>query len=417
MKVSNLFSKTEKKEPKDEQSLNAKLLIKAGFIDKLSAGIYSYLPLGLKVIQNIENIVREELRKVKAEELLMPGLLPKHNWEKTGRWEIKEMYKLKDESFGLGWTHEEIITPLAKKFLKSEKDFPKSIYQIQTKYRNEKRAKSGLLRGREFIMKDLYSFHLSEKDLDEYYKEVKTAYAKIFKRCGLKDYTYFTLAKGGAFTKEYSHEFQTITKAGEDTILICQNCGFAINTELKKDKCPECASTDFREEKSIEVGNIFKLGTKFAEAFNFKINEEYVVMGCYGLGISRLLGAIVEVFNDENGIIFPKEVAPFDIYLIDINARKQANTFYNELKEKGYNVLFDDRDKSPGEKFNDADLLGIPYRIVISPKTKDAVEIKKREAKNIKLIKKTLILEQKLDSIKTLWRNFLTDFQTTSLLI
>ncbi|MFA7141937.1 MAG: aminoacyl--tRNA ligase-related protein [Candidatus Paceibacterota bacterium] len=388
MKVSQLFSKTQKKDPKAEASLNAKLLMKAGFIDKLGAGIYTYLPLGLKVIQKIENIAKEELEKINAIEVLMPGLHPKKNWEKTGRWGIQEMFKI--GNYGLGWTHEEIITPLAKKFLNSEKDFPKYIYQIQTKYRNEKRAKSGILRGREFIMKDLYSFHLNEEDLNNYYKEVQKAYFKIFERCGLKEHTYLTLADGGAFSEEYSHEFQTITNAGEDTIFICKHCHLALNKEVKQKECPNCKNTLFQEKKAIEVANIFKLKDKYSKPFNFKINDQYILMGCYGLGISRLLGAIVEVFNDENGIIFPTEVAPFDIYLIDIDKKKEALSFYVALKNKGYDVLYDDRDKTPGEKFKDADLLGIPLRVVISEKTlkQDSVEVKKREESISKLIKK-----------------------------
>ncbi len=389
MKVSQLFSKTQKQDPKGEVSLNAKFLIKGGFIDKLGAGIYTYLPLGFKVIQKIQNIVREEMSKIDGQELLMPGLHPKDNWETTGRWQVPEMYKILDEDYGLGWTHEEIITPLAQKFLNSEKDFPKYLYQMQTKYRNEPRAKSGILRGREFIMKDLYSFHLSQEDLDDYYEKVKEAYLKIYERCGLKDYTYVTLAGGGAFTKGFSHEFQTITNAGEDIIYICSKCKQALNKEVKQDKCPNCGNDIFEEKKSIEVGNIFKLGTKYAEAFNFKINGKHVIMGCYGLGISRLLGTIVEVFNDEKGIIFPKTVAPYDIYLIDIKNQKESEQLYKALKYKGYDVLFDDRDKTAGEKFSDADLIGMPIRIVVSEKTlkEESVEVKKRNEDKATLVK------------------------------
>lgn len=389
MKVSHLFSKTQRQDPKGEISLNAKLLIRGGFIDKLGAGIYTYLPLGFKTIQKIQNIVREEINNIGGQELLMPGLHPKDNWEITGRWQVPEMYKILDEDYGLGWTHEEIITPLAQKFLNSEKDFPKYIYQIQTKYRNEPRAKSGILRGREFIMKDFYSFHLSQEDLDDYYEKVKEAYFKIYERCGLKDYTYLTLAGGGAFTKGFSHEFQTLTNAGEDIIYICNKCKQALNKEVKQDKCPNCGNNVFEEKKSIEVGNIFKLGTKYAEAFNFKVNGKYVIMGCYGLGVSRLLGTIVEVFNDEKGIIFPKAVAPCDIYLIDIKNQKESEQLYKALKYKGYEVLFDDRDKTAGEKFSDADLIGIPLRIVVSEKTlkDESVEVKERGEEKTTLIK------------------------------
>lgn len=389
MEATKLFTKTQKTDPKGEVSLNAKLLMKAGFIDKLGAGIYTYLPLGLRVIRKIEKIIRSELNKIGAEELLMPGLNPKTNWEKTGRWNVPEMYKILDEEYGLGWTHEEIITPLAKRFLNSEKDFPKYLYQIQTKYRNEPRAKSGILRGREFIMNDMYSFHLSEEDLNLFYEKVKEAYFKIYERCGLKDYTYFTLADGGAFTKGFSHEFQTLTEAGEDIIYICEKCNFALNREVEHTKCPSCGGEVFKERKSIEVGNIFKLGEKYAEAFDFKINNKNIIMGCYGIGVSRLLGTIVEVFNDEKGMIFPKEVAPYDIYLVDIKGGEKAKQFYKALEYKGYEVIFDNREKTPGEKFSDADLIGIPTRIIISEKTlkEDSVEIKKRKEDKGVLVK------------------------------
>ncbi|MDD4662014.1 MAG: His/Gly/Thr/Pro-type tRNA ligase C-terminal domain-containing protein [Candidatus Pacebacteria bacterium] len=389
MKASKIFSKTQKTDPSGEISTNAKLLMKAGFIDKLGAGIYTYLPLSLRVIRKIEKIIRSELNRIDAEELLMPALNPKSNWEKTGRWNVPEMYKIADEEYGLGWTHEEIITPLAKKFLNSEKDFPKSLYQVQTKYRNEPRAKSGILRGREFIMNDMYSFHLTEEDLDTYYEKVKEAYLKIYERCGLKDYTYFTLADGGAFTKGFSHEFQTLTEAGEDVIYICKKCKLALNKEVEHKKCPSCGEEDFEERKAIEVGNIFKLGTKYSEAFDFKINDKNVIMGCYGIGVSRLLGTIVEVFNDEKGIIFPKEVAPYDIYLVDIKGGEKSEQLYKALEYKGYDVIFDDRDKTPGEKFSDADLIGIPIRIIISEKTlkEDSVEVKKRGEEKSVLVK------------------------------
>jgi len=299
------------------------------------------------------------------------------------------MYKIKDEDYGLGWTHEEVVTPIAQKFLNSEKDFPKSIYQIQTKYRNEPRAKSGLLRGREFIMKDMYSFHLNQEDLDNYYEKVKEAYFRVFERCGLKDFTYYTLAAGGAFTESFTNEFQTLTDSGEDIIYICDKCKFAMNKEVKADKCPECGHDVFLEKKSIEVGNIFKLGTKYSEAFNFKMQDKHVIMGCYGIGISRLLGTIVEVFHDEKGIIFPKTVAPYDIYLIDIKSNGEAEKVYEMLQGEGYEVLFDDREKTPGEKFSDADLMGIPLRVVVSEKTlkEGAVEIKKRSEETIEMVK------------------------------
>lgn len=388
MKISNLFSKTKKEDPKGEVSTNAKLLIRAGFIDKLGAGIYSYLPLGLKSIKNIERIVQEEMDILGAQEILMPAIHPKENWEATGRWEVKEMFKIEGGKLGLGWTHEEIVTPLVREFFeKSDDNF--LIYQIQTKFRNEPRAKSGLLRGREFIMKDMYSFHQTEEGLDEAYSQVQKAYFNVYKRLGIEKETYLTQASGGTFSK-YSHEFQTVTEAGEDTIFICRHCGCATNKEVKSTKCWNCGYDKFEEKKAIEVGNIFKLNEKYSEPFKLiGENGNPLKMGCYGIGISRLLGAIVEVKHDENGIILPKEISPFSIYLIDISEGKKSEAIYKALKYKGYEVLFDDRKKSPGEKFADCDLIGIPIRIIVSKKTleKESVEIKKREEKTSKLVK------------------------------
>lgn len=388
MKQSNLFTKTIKENPKDEKSLNSQLLIRAGFIDKLSSGIYTFLPLGLRVIKNIERIVREEMNEIEGQEILMSAIQPKENWEKTGRWDVKEMFKIKDEELGLGWTHEEIITPLMKRYILSYKDLPKYIYQIQTKFRNEPRAKSGLLRCREFIMKDLYSFHENEDDLDVYYEKVKQSYFKIYERCGLKEKTYLTLASGGTFS-EYSHEFQTITSAGEDIIYICNKCGAAINKEIKGDVCPDCNNKDFKEEKAIEVGNIFKLNTKYSKPFNLKDEKgKEILMGCYGFGITRAMGVIVETSNDAKGIIWPKEVSPFQIHLIDLDNKAISDKIYSILQNENYEVLYDDRiDKTAGEKFNDCDLIGIPLRIVASKKTgEDNIEIKKRNEEKIELI-------------------------------
>jgi prolyl-tRNA synthetase len=388
MLQSKIFTKTIKENPKDEKSLNAQLLIRAGFVDKLSSGVYTLLPLGLRVIKNIEKIVREEMNNIEAQEILMPSLHPKENWEVTGRWKVEEMFKIKDEEFGLGWTHEEIITPLMKKHLLSYKDLPKYIYQIQNKFRNEPRAKSGLLRGKEFIMKDLYSFHDNEKDLDDYYEKVEKAYFKILERCGLKEKTYLTLASGGTFS-QYSHEFQTITSSGEDLIYLCEGCDTAINKEIKEAFCPNCNGKDFKEEKAIEVANIFKLKTKYSESFNLKDEKgNNIIMGCYGFGITRTMGAIVETSNDEKGIIWPKEVSPFLIHLIDLGNRDVSDKIYFILQKEKYEVLYDDRlEKTAGEKFNDCDLIGVPIRIVASKKTGDnKVEIKKREDKESQLI-------------------------------
>ncbi|XOB41634.1 MAG: proline--tRNA ligase [Candidatus Nealsonbacteria bacterium] len=414
MRQSQLFTKTIRETPRDEKSINSRLLIKAGFIDKLTAGVYSYLPLGFKVLKKIENIIREEMNKILGQEVFLPALHPKKNWEITDRWHYKEMFKVKSrggKDFSLGWTHEEIITPLVKKFVQSYKNLPVFVYQIQDKFRDELRVKSGLLRGVEFIMKDLYSFHRDEKDLDKYYEKVKKAYLRIFERCGLGKQTFLTLASGGTFSK-YSHEFQTITPVGEDEIYLCQKCKLAVNKEIIKEekyKCPKCKSKKLEIKKAIEVGNIFKLKDKFSKPFNFKFKdkdgkEKMVLMGCYGIGLGRLMGAVVEVHYDKDGIIWPKEVAPFDCHLLALSGSKKkferkigkvSEKLYQDLQGADLKVLYDDRkDKTAGEKFAEADLIGIPIRIVVSEKTlkRSCVEIKRRKEEKIKLIKLNQII-------------------------
>ena len=403
MRQSQLKTKTLREAPKDEQSTNAILLARAGFIDKLAAGIYSFLPLGLRVLRRIENIIREEMLALGGQEVLMPVLHPAENWEKTGRWEsFEELFKLKgaaEKDYDLGPTHEEIVAPLAKKIVFSYKDLPFYLFQIQTKFRNEIRVKSGLLRTREFLMKDLYSFHASEKDLDEYYSKVIDAYFRIFERCGLTDKTYLTLASGGTFSK-YSHEFQTLTENGEDTIFICQNCDLAINSEIKAETpaCPDCGGKDFKEAKAVEMGNIFKLGTKYSAPFGLKFKdkdgqEKDVIMGCYGIGPTRVMGTIVEVSHDEQGIIWPESVAPFKFHLLALGEspeiKKEADNLYEKLTAQRVEPLYDDREISAGAKFAEADLIGIPWRLVVSEKTskEKSVEIKKRSEKETKLIK------------------------------
>ncbi|MDD5551867.1 MAG: His/Gly/Thr/Pro-type tRNA ligase C-terminal domain-containing protein [Candidatus Pacebacteria bacterium] len=419
MRQSQLFTKTRKEDIKKEKSINAKLLVRAGFVDKLMAGVYTFLPLGLRVLNKIGNIIREEMNEIGGQEILMPALHPRKNWETTKRWKIEEMFKTKNQEgkdFGLGWTHEEVITPLTKKFVKSYKNLPLYIYQIQDKFRDELRAKSGLLRGREFLMKDLYSFHENEEDLDKYYEKAKEAYFKIFKRVGLLKNTYLTLASGGTFSK-YSHEFQTVTQAGEDTIYICKKCKLAINKEIKTNipSCPKCKSEDFNQEKTIEVGNIFKLGNKYSRAFNLSFKDKngsdnLVLMGCYGIGLSRLMAAIVEIYHDKEGILWPEEVSPFKFHLISIfcgksnidsKIKKTSDKVYEILNKNGQNsetsVLYDDRKEiSGGEKLAENDLIGISKRLVISEKTlkKNCVEFKERKNKEIKLIK--------IDKINTL---------------
>ncbi len=400
MRQSQLFTKTRKNAPKDETSLNARLLIRGGFIDKLMAGVYTILPLGFRVLKKIENIIREEMDAIGGQEFFMPALHPKENWEKTGRWDtMDDLYKLKDASgreFALGSTHEEIIAPLMKKFVNSYKDLPFAAYQFQNKFRMELRAKSGILRGREFLMKDLYSFHISQKDLDEYYEKAKIAYKNIFNRAGIGEKTFLTFASGGSFSK-YSHEFQTLTEAGEDTIFICEKCNLAINKEIKNETpaCLKCGGKKFRREKAVEVGNIFKLGAKYSQPFDFSVINKKgkrvpVIMGCYGIGLQRLMGTIVELNNDKNGIIWPESVAPFQVHLISLGEDKEAEKIYNELIRNKIEVLYDDREKtSAGEKFADADLIGIPYRVVVSEKSLagGGAEVKKRSEKKVKITK------------------------------
>ena len=399
MKQSILFTKTLKDAPKDETSLNAKTLIRAGFVDKVGAGIYTFLPLGIRVMEKILKVIREEINSTGGQEILMPALLPKEAWETTGRWEnFDALFKLTgsdSREYALGATHEEAVTPLAKKFIFSYRELPFSIYQIQTKFRNEKRAKAGLLRGREFLMKDQYSFHANQEDLDRFYEEVKAAYYRIYERLGVGEITYLTYASGGAFSK-YSHEFQTLAQAGEDHIYICDHCQIAVNREIieEQNSCPVCGNAELREEKAIEVGNIFKLGTRFSRACNLNYTttegeSEEVIMGCYGIGPSRLLGTIVEVYHDEKGLKWPKEIAPFQVHLLSLKSDKEAEEIYQKLIAQGVEVLYDDRDVSAGEKFADADLIGIPERVVVSAKTlaEDSVEIKNRDSEKIETIK------------------------------
>lgn len=399
MRQSQLFTKTIKNLPKDETSFNAQTLIRAGFINKVGAGIYTFLPLGLRVLNKINKIIREEIDAIGGQEILMPALTPKEVWQTTGRWDnFDALFRLKgndDKEYALGATHEEIVTPLAQEYAFSYKELPFAVYQIQTKFRNEKRAKAGLIRGREFLMKDLYSFHVGQEDLDAYYEKAKAAYFRIYERLGLGEQTYITYASGGAFSK-YSHEFQTLTEAGEDHIHICEACRIAINREIIEEQkiCPGCGRDDLREAKAIEVGNIFKLGSKFSEPFNFSYTDNEgakhpVVMGCYGMGPSRILGTIVELYHDERGLIWPKNVAPFAIHLLSLQQNEVADKLYDGLVAAGFEVLYDDRlTVGNGEKFADADLIGCPWRLVVSAKTiaAGAIEIKSRTAEESELV-------------------------------
>ena len=403
MKFQDLKIKTKKQVSEETKGLS--FLVKANYIERLTSGVYNYLPLGYRVIKKIEKIVKEEMDRIGGQEILMAALHPKSLWEKTSRWEsFDALFKVQSKYgqwYALGPTHEEVVTPLAKNFIFSYKDLPLYLYQIQTKFRDEPRPKGGLLRTKEFIMKDLYSFHADEKDLDKYYEKVKKAYFRIFKRCGLK--AILVEAPGGTFSP-YSHEFQVLTKNGEDEIRYCSKCLIGYNEELKKDikKCPVCQK-ELLKEKAAEVGNIFKLKEKYSKALDLKFIDKnnktrYVMMGCYGIGISRILAVISEVLSDEKGLVFPLELAPFKFVIvplftgqkkIDSLIKKKGEEIYEFLLENKKEVLFDDREVSAGEKFFDSDLLGISYRIVISEKNikKNFLEIKGRQSGKIKLIK------------------------------
>ena len=392
MRQSNLPIKTRKEAPKDEVSKNAQLLIRAGFIHKELAGVYSILPLGLRVIQKIENIIREEMNALGGIELLMSSLQDPSLWEKTDRFFDESMdvwfktHLHSGEKFhegtelGLANTHEEPITNMLREHVSSYKDLPFSVYQIQTKFRNEVRAKSGMLRGREFAMKDLYSFSRNEEEFRGFYEKCAVAYEKIFARVGIGEQTFRTFASGGAFS-EFSDEFQTITDAGEDTIYIDDEKGFAVNKEVYTDETLEklgLNKNDLREARAIEVGNIFPLGTRFSSALGLSYKNEEgkevnPVMGSYGIGIGRLMGAVVEVLADDKGLVWPESITPFDVHLVHVGSDEDVveatEVLYTKLTENNISVLFDDRDKSPGEKFADSDLLGIPRRITVGPKT------------------------------------------------
>ena len=381
MRMTKTFIKTLREAPKDETAKNGAFLIRAGYIHKEMAGVYDYLPLGLRTIDNIKSVVREELNKIGCEELSMTALQNPEPWEKTGRFSEQEVdiwFKTELSSggeLGLAPTHEEPITNLMKSYITSYKDLPLAVYQFQTKFRNELRAKSGILRGREFLMKDLYSFHTSEEDLDRFYAVVEEAYRKIFERLGIGDCTYETFASGGIFSK-YSHEFQTFLDVGEDTVYYNNDKSVVLNKEVFNDEVLEdlgAKGEKFEEATAAEVGNIFKLKFKYSDPLGLKYidesnHQQSVYMGCYGIGISRLMGVIAEKFADDRGLVWPETVAPFRYHLIGIGGSglAEAEKFYAGREDS---VLFDDRDRRPGEKFADADLMGLPIRIVISERT------------------------------------------------
>ncbi len=418
MKQSQLFTRTRKEAPRDEESVNAKLLIRAGFINKEMAGVYSYLPLGLRVLNNVSAIIREEMNAAGSQELFMTVLQDKETWEKTGRWDDKVVdnwfkTSLKNGTeLGLGFTHEEAVAKIMKNYVASYKDLPFSAYQIQTKFRNEPRAKAGLMRGREFFMKDMYSFSKNKAEHEAFYEKMKGVYMNVFTRLGMGERTYITISSGGSFSK-YSYEFQTISDAGEDVIYIVdEKKKIAVNKddfndEVRSDFNIEGDKNGLKQEKSIEVGDIYSLGYKYSEAFglsykNEEGKDELVYMGSYGMSPSRLMGAVVELNHDDNGIIWPENVAPFKVHLLMVGVmtpdlKKNAEALYTTLVAKGIEVLFDDREGvSAGEKFNDADLIGIPWRVVISGKTmeKGKYELKKRSEKEVSMVTESELLDR-----------------------
>ncbi len=414
MKQSQLFTKTLKESPKDEVSINAQLLTKAGFVYKEMAGVYSYLPLGLKVMEKIKDIIREELNNVGSQEIKMTTLQSKDIWEKTNRWSddiVDNWFKTKlknNKELGLAFTHEEPLTNIMKNFVSSYKDLPLYVYQFQTKFRNELRAKSGIMRGREFPMKDLYSFSLNKKEHDKFYELMKGVYKKIFDRVGIGEMTYLTMSDGQPFSK-YSFEFQTLTEAGEDIILYDDKKKIAVNKDDYSDEIFSDLGFDqkdfnFKEGKASEVGDIYSLGEKYSKALGLMYTDKDgkshpVYMGSYGIGISRLMGTIVEVYHDEKGIIWPKEVAPYQVHLLALgeDSIKEADKLYGDLQKNSIEVLYDDRlNISAGEKFADCDLIGVPIRLVVSQKTlkEKNVEYKKREEKEVSLVKLKKVLKK-----------------------
>lgn len=414
MKVSKLFTKTSKTAPADEVAKNAQLLIQAGYVYKVMAGVYAYTWLGLRVLENIKQVVREEMNAIGGQELIMSSLQKRETWEETGRWddEVVDVWfksQLKDGTdVGFGWSHEEAIIEMVKQYLESYKDLPINVYQFQTKMRNELRAKSGIMRGREFVMKDMYSCSIDAEQHEKFYNDTIDAYMRVYDRLGLGDDTYVTFASGGAFT-QFSHEFQTICDAGEDVVYLHREKNIAVNEEVLNDETLAklgVTRDELEEVKTAEVGNIFNFGTHKSEQTNFTFTNEagekqFVHLGSYGIGITRVMGVIVEKFADSKGLVWPKNVAPASVYLAPLGEDEAviqaADELYKSLTENAIAVLYDDRSGvRAGEKFADADLLGIPYRIVISNKSLDqgGYELKERSSNESEIIAPDAVIDR-----------------------
>jgi prolyl-tRNA synthetase len=403
MLQSQLFTKTRREAPKDEITKNAELLVRGGYIHKEMAGVYSLLPLGIRVMKKIEDIIRDEMNKIGGQEIRMATLHPSDNWKKTGGWDaVDVLFKLQsrtDKEYALGQSEEEIVTPIAQEYVTSYKDLPVAIYQIGQKYRDELRAKSGIMRGREFGMKDMYSFHESQEDFERFYEIAKQAYFQVFKRAGLD--AKVTEASGGSFSEKLSYEFMVLTDAGEDNILYCESCTHCANVDVSKvlegGDCPKCGKSKLKAARAAEVGNVFDLGEKYPKSFEFTYKNKngeskYPIVGCYGIGTTRLMGTVVEVLADEKGIVWPETISPFKYHLIEIASGKEskggrAEGIYEKLSEN-YEVLYDDRDMRAGEKFADAELIGIPTQVIVSERgEKDGtVEIKNRKTGESKVV-------------------------------
>src|SRR3989344_1409357 len=413
MRQSQLFTKTRKSAPKDEVTKNAQLLIRSGYIHKEMAGVYDYLPLGFRVIENIRKIIREEMNAIGGQEGSLSALQDPEIWKATDRWDDSKVdvwfkTKLKNDSeLGLGCTHEEPMARMMQEHVSSYRDLPRYAYQFQTKFRNELRAKSGIMRGREFLMKDMYSFSRNQEELDAFYDKAIQAYKNVFERAGIGDKTYLTFASGGMFSK-FSHEFQTLCDAGEDRIFVDKEKGIAVNEGMMRDeilKSLGVARETLVESKSIEVGNIFKFGTRYTSELGVTFKDEDgkdmpVVFGSYGIWLGRLMGAIVELLSDAKGIVWPKEIAPYQAHIIAISGGNkdvitEANNLYSLLKDHGIETLYDDRDLRAGEKFADSDLIGIPTRLIVSEKTLSAggVEVVSRSSGATTLVSESAIID------------------------
>lgn len=386
MKQSHLFTKTRREVPSDEVAKNAQLLIRGGFVHKEMAGVYSMLPLGLRTLRKIEAIVREEMDGIGAQETRMATLHPSEPWKMTGGWDgVDVLFKLQsrtEKEYAIGQSEEEIVTPIVGEYARSYKELPLMVYQIGQKYRDELRAKSGIMRGREFGMKDMYSFHTSQEDFDRFYAIAKEAYLRVYTRTGLV--AKVTEASGGSFSEKISYEFMVLTDAGEDTILYCSACDYCTNVEVagdlkEGDNCPKCGGSKLTKAVASEVGNVFDLGQRYPKALNYTYKAEdgsdyYPIMGCYGIGTTRLMGVAVETFADEKGMVWPKSIAPAQVHLIELSGgdaavKAKADELYADLMKAGVEVLYDERDMRAGEKFADSDLIGIPLRVVVGKKT------------------------------------------------